>query len=45
VHTENSHKFTETSLAALAADAGWRIAQQWISPAPQFGVFALVSDF
>jgi uncharacterized SAM-dependent methyltransferase len=42
-HTENSHKFTPASLARLAADSGWRIERQWISPAPQFGIFSLVS--
>ncbi|MEI9903273.1 MAG: L-histidine N(alpha)-methyltransferase [Asticcacaulis sp.] len=41
LHTENSHKFSEDSFAALARDSGWRIEQSWISPAPQFGVFVL----
>ncbi|MDI7775021.1 ergothioneine biosynthesis protein EgtB [Asticcacaulis sp. EMRT-3] len=41
LHTENSHKFTPDSLAALARDAGWRVAQSWLSTAPQFGVFVL----
>ena len=41
LHTENSHKFTLASLGRLTADAGWCIADHWISPAPQFGVFML----
>jgi dimethylhistidine N-methyltransferase len=41
LHTENSHKFTAASFAALAAQAGWQVAQQWHSPAPQFAVFGL----
>ena len=41
LHTENSHKFTGVSFAALAAQAGWRVGQQWTSAAPQFAVFSL----
>jgi dimethylhistidine N-methyltransferase len=41
LHTENSHKFSSASFAALAERSGWQIAHQWISAAPQFGVFAL----
>ena len=41
LHTENSHKFTEASFAALAADSGWTVAASWISPEPRFAVFAL----
>ncbi|MGN6365363.1 ergothioneine biosynthesis protein EgtB [Asticcacaulis taihuensis] len=40
-HTENSHKFTPASLTRLAADSGWKIERQWISPAPEFGIFSL----
>ncbi|MGN6207863.1 ergothioneine biosynthesis protein EgtB [Asticcacaulis sp.] len=40
-HTENSHKFTPASLARLATDSGWKIERQWISPAPEFGIFSL----
>ena len=29
VHTEDSHKYTPESFAALAARAGWRLAAQW----------------
>lgn len=42
LHTENSHKFSTASFEALAARSGWQIVQQWISPAPQFAMFALV---
>ena len=41
LHTENSHKFTRETVAAMAADAGWRVVSSWLSPAPQFGVFVL----
>ncbi|RXZ38228.1 L-histidine N(alpha)-methyltransferase [Oxalobacteraceae bacterium CAVE-383] len=41
LHTENSHKFTPESFAALAAQAGWTVTRQWISAAPQFAVFSL----
>jgi dimethylhistidine N-methyltransferase len=41
LHTENSHKFTPASFAALAAAAGWSVQRQWISGAPQFAVFSL----
>ena len=41
LHTENSHKFTPESFAALAKQAGWQIAHQWISRTPQFAIFGL----
>jgi dimethylhistidine N-methyltransferase len=41
LHTENSHKFTPDSFAALAAEAGWTVRRQWVSEAPQFAVFSL----
>ena len=41
LHTENSHKFTPVSFSALAAEAGWEVSRQWISPAPEFGIFEL----
>jgi dimethylhistidine N-methyltransferase len=43
LHTENSHKFTRTSFGELAERAGWRVAQEWISAAPQFAIFGLFS--
>jgi dimethylhistidine N-methyltransferase len=42
LHTENSHKFTQDSMAALAAEGGWTLGRTWISAAPQFGVFELL---
>ena len=41
LHTENSHKFTYDSFAALAGDAGLRVERHWVSPAPEFAVFLL----
>ena len=41
IHTENSYKFTEAGFAALAARAGWRIGDAWISADPAFAVFLL----
>jgi dimethylhistidine N-methyltransferase len=41
LHTENSHKFTAESFTALSMRAGWSVARQWISAAPQFAVFSL----
>jgi dimethylhistidine N-methyltransferase len=41
LHTENSHKFTPESFAALAAEAGWAVARQWVSDAPSFAIFSL----
>jgi dimethylhistidine N-methyltransferase len=41
LHTENSHKFTTQSFADLAGQAGWLVSREWISAAPQFGVFSL----
>jgi len=43
IHTENSHKFSPETFALLAADSGWRVAQQWVSTDPQFGVFSLAA--
>ncbi|HEY5071192.1 MAG TPA: ergothioneine biosynthesis protein EgtB [Caulobacteraceae bacterium] len=41
IHTENSYKFTKEGFAALAARAGWNVAQCWTSPPPRFAVFLL----
>ncbi|UDF05296.1 ergothioneine biosynthesis protein EgtB [Asticcacaulis sp. AND118] len=41
LHTENSHKFTPESFAALCEGAGWQVAKSWISPDPAFGIFVL----
>ena len=41
IHTENSYKFTLDGFADLAAQAGWRVLRQWVSPPPQFAVVLL----
>lgn len=41
LHTENSHKFTPQSFTEMAALAGWRVSHQWLSAAPQVGLFCL----
>jgi dimethylhistidine N-methyltransferase len=41
IHTENSCKFTIPRFAALAAEAGWTLEQQWVSPEPAFGMVLL----
>jgi dimethylhistidine N-methyltransferase len=44
IHTENSHKFTPASFAALVHGTGWLIAQTWVSDLQPFGMFRLVAD-
>ncbi len=41
LHTECSHKYTPDSVQRLAESAGWRVERQWLSPAPQVGIFVL----
>ncbi len=41
LHTENSHKFTPESLAALAKAAGWSIEQIWTDDGENFAVSVL----
>jgi dimethylhistidine N-methyltransferase len=41
IHTESSYKLTPQRFADLAARAGWRIEDLWISPEPQFAVLLL----
>lgn len=41
IHTENSHKFTPASFAALAQAGGWVVEREWVSEDPAFGVFVL----
>ena len=36
IHTENSYKYTESDLQALAADAGFAIEQVWTDPRSWF---------
>lgn len=41
IHTENSYKFTVERLSALAAEAGWRLEQRWVSEDPAFAMVLL----
>jgi uncharacterized SAM-dependent methyltransferase len=41
LHTECSHKYTPDSIQRLAEAAGWTLERQWLSPAPQVGMFLL----
>jgi dimethylhistidine N-methyltransferase len=41
LHTENSHKFTVSGFAQLAAEAGWSANKIWISDAPRVALFRL----
>ncbi|MFF7709693.1 ergothioneine biosynthesis protein EgtB [Pseudomonas sp. NPDC007930] len=41
LHSENSHKFSVARVTALAAQAGWKVAGQWLSETPQVGMFCL----
>ncbi|MGP3725355.1 L-histidine N(alpha)-methyltransferase [Cereibacter sphaeroides] len=41
IHTENSHKFSATSFAERAAEAGWRLADFLTDARRQFGVALL----
>ncbi|KAF1071916.1 MAG: Histidine N-alpha-methyltransferase [Pseudomonas citronellolis] len=41
VHSESSHKYSVEAFTALAESAGWRVREQWLSAAPQFGLFHL----
>ncbi len=41
IHTENSHKFSATSFAERAAEAGWRLADFLTDARRQFGVAVL----
>ena len=41
IHTENSYKYSASYFAEIARRAGWRVARQWESSAPRFGIFML----
>jgi dimethylhistidine N-methyltransferase len=43
IHTENSHKYRPEAFEAIAARAGWSVAQRWISEDPTFAVYALTA--
>ncbi len=42
LHTENSRKFSLDGLAAMAGEAGWRVAEQWTDPEALFSVNVLL---
>jgi L-histidine Nalpha-methyltransferase len=44
IHTENSYKFTEPRLAALAMRAGWHVERIWTDARKLFAVAALRSS-
>lgn len=44
IHTENSCKFSAPDFIALAARAGWQPKRQWISAAPEFGIFCFAAS-
>ncbi len=39
IHTENSYKYDQDSLVALAGPAGWDLLTRWYDPDRLFGVF------
>jgi dimethylhistidine N-methyltransferase len=43
IHTENSYKFTPTTIAEIAGNAGWEIETSWISDQQPYGMFLLRS--
>ncbi|QNB09864.1 L-histidine N(alpha)-methyltransferase [Herbaspirillum frisingense] len=43
LHTENSHKFTPQSIAAMAHAGGWKVGRSWLEGALPFGIFELVA--
>jgi dimethylhistidine N-methyltransferase len=44
IHTENSYKFTRAGFLALARRGGWRLIEDWTSPAPSFATFLLGAE-
>jgi uncharacterized SAM-dependent methyltransferase len=43
IHTENSHKYPAEAFEAIAARAGWTVSQRWVSPEPEFAIYALTA--
>ena len=43
IHTENSHKYPAEAFEAIAARAGWTVSQRWVSPQPEFAIYALTA--
>jgi uncharacterized SAM-dependent methyltransferase len=41
IHTENSYKYTIDGFRALAAQAGWKVANSWTDAERLFSVHAL----
>ncbi|PTW59823.1 dimethylhistidine N-methyltransferase [Breoghania corrubedonensis] len=41
IHTENSHKYTYEAIAVLAAKAGWRIEESWVSDPFPFAILLM----
>ncbi|MFZ5719501.1 MAG: ergothioneine biosynthesis protein EgtB [Pseudomonadota bacterium] len=41
IHTENSYKFTVDGFAEMAAGAGWRLEDRWVSEDPAFALLLL----
>jgi L-histidine Nalpha-methyltransferase len=44
IHVESSYKFSDVDIAALAAGAGFRVAQSWTDGAEAFSVSLLVRE-
>ena len=44
IHVESSYKFSAADIAALAAGAGFRVAQAWTDGAEAFSVSLLVRE-
>lgn len=43
IHTENSYKYRPEVFEALAARAGWRVAERWINEDPTFAIYVLTA--
>jgi dimethylhistidine N-methyltransferase len=41
IHTENAYKASPEAFESLAARAGFRVAERWMSPHPQMAIFLL----
>ena len=44
IHTENSYKYDRESIAAMAADGGFRLERDWTDAGGLFGEFLLVAE-
>jgi uncharacterized SAM-dependent methyltransferase len=43
IHTENSYKYRPEVFEAIAARAGWTIAERWINEDPTFAIYILAA--